>query len=592
MDQLPPELIEQILSHLPTASAITNLSQTCQKLHDVIKKGENSIWHTFAQRQFPSIGADPPWRETAFNLASRARAFDRRAFIARECAPPRDDGSTLVQVHRGHHFGFMPVIDSYNTSAAESGREVLAWGAAGRLRLRTTKGKDVKWSSYSIPDDANPHTDILDLHLLRPRQNRNRFGESILIRRANREIALLNAMPEKDNWVPASKYVVKADTTLDCVDVNQAVDPLLAVCDSKAVQLFPVHTSKETMQADKIVPVEVVSTTKQRKRCAKFMSEDRLAVATQHLEGLQQAPIEIFDISPSGLESVPIAALQIFSAYTAATKAPTGRIGANCLANVTDNPDRGSPLLLSGWSDGLVRLYDLRSGNNPVRAFADAVDDGQIFSLLTIGQERFLAGSHQNACLKVFDMRMDGQVYNYRQTRPIEPPTSSKNGAVSTPSGQSSSRSARGLNIFLALTVHRATQPWQPLPGRQNNARLPRYRGSIYSLSSPSPSSRTVYAGIENHVIQLDFTNTDDWLVNRGKVRNHLDDRPVLNLSCYERPRRGHESTDIVLLRKQRDLEISALKDQDIEPGWDERWKLEQQRTRKGMAASWWQSRS
>lgn len=617
LDALPSELLEYILEHLPTALAITNVARTCRKLYEVVTKGESTIWHHFLQRQFPTIDIDPPYGKAAFDLTSRSRAFDRRAFIARECVPPRLDGDNAVANLRGHHhMGFMPVIDSYERMTEGNNCEVLAWGAAGRLRVRTRRGKEVKWSTYSIEDDVAPHTDILDLHLLRPHQNRNRFGESVLIRRANRELVLMHAMPEADNWVVSSAYKAKTETAIDCLDISRSSNPLLAVCESKSIQLFSVHNGQKQSRADHVVPLETVSTTKQRKRSAKFMTENKLAVSSQHLEGLQQAIIEVFDVSAARASTTPVAALESFSADR---KGPVGRIGANVLATINHNvpsANGGTNLLLSGWSDGLVRVHDLRVGSSPVRTFADPVDDGQIFSILPIGQERFLAGSHQNACLKIFDMRMGGQVYDYRRARnmtlssPKSPtnigPAPRLNPAATTfvPSGSFipdlsqlsiarplPPRSSRGTNIFLALTVHRATQPWQPLPGRQNNARLPRYRGSIYSLSSPSPSSRTVYAGIENHVIQLDFVNTDDLVDNRGGLAEVLDDRPVLNLSCYERPRMGYESTDTVLLRKQLDIDDRSRGSVRSEPGWDERWQLEQQRSRRGMAASWWQGR-
>lgn len=596
LDQLPGEIILQVVQHLSTLSSVASVSQVNRKLHDLVSNNRNPIFQAFVQKQFPTIASRAPWQDAAFDLTSRSRAWDRRAFIARECAPPKDQPSQPPQHFRNQHIGFMPVIDSYQTSAYEDGREVLAWGAAGRLRLRTVKGKSVKWSSWSIPDDASPQTDILDLRLLRPHQNRNTFGESVFIRRANRGLELVNAMPEKDNWVPVHKYLVKADSMVDCVDMNEATEPLLVVCDKEYLQLFPVHSSLEQSRAEKVIPIAKTTTIKQRKRCAKFMSESRIAVAGQNLEGLQQAPIEVFDIGTERLTSTPLNPVESLSVTKSSSTSLPGRIGANVLAKVDSRISENSSdseLLLSGWSDGLVRLYDLRSGQGAIREFADPVDDGQIFSLLPIGQERFLAGSHQNACLKVFDMRMNARVYDYREVA-----SSVAQNVTSSPAAPLSQTSlplpslSREINIFLALTVHHGAQPWRPLPGRQNNARLPRYRGSIYSLSSPSPSSRTVYAGIENHVIQLDFINTDDWTVNRGGVQDQLDERPILNLSCYERPRRGRESTDTVLLRKQTDLEQWSRNTKDVEPGWDERWQLDQRRTRRGMAASWWSGRA
>lgn len=590
IDQLPPEIVLHILSHIPTVTATLNLCSTNKKLWEIYSNGRNAIFNTFVHRSFPSIHSTAPWQEAASRLTSRSRAWDRNAFIARECAPPRDEDENAPRNNRWQNFTYVPVIDSYETPSPAHGqgsKEVLAWGAAGRLRMRTTQGKVVKWSSFKVPDDSIAHTDILNLRLLRPHQNRNTHGESIVIRRANGEIALLNSMPEKDSFATASTYVSKRDTSIDCMAVSDAAEPTIVVCESKSIQLSPVHTDKQENRMDKAVPLAEISTVKQRKRCAQFLTDDRIAIATQHLEGLEQAPIEVFDISPAGLMSQPLVRLQDLVTETSSLR---GRKGANALARVDSSSQSGNDpgnLLLSGWSDGIVRLHDLRRGSGPVRNYTDAVDDGQIFSILPIGQERFLAGSHQNACLKVFDMRMDARVYDYRH---LEGTPRGATQLFETTQGRQRSpigHCGRDINVFLALTVHRASQPWQPLPGRHNNARLPRYRGSIYSLSSPSPSSPTVYAGIQNHVIQLDFVSTDDCVLKRGRAHHVLDQRPILDLSCYERPRKGYESTDTVLLRKQAEWKQCWQSRAEAEAGWDERWRLERQRTRRGMAASW-----
>lgn len=148
----------------------------------------------------------------------------------------------------------------------------------------------------------------------------------------------------------------------------------------------------------------------------------------------------------------------------------------------------------------------------------------------------------------------------------------------------------RDMNIFLALNIPRARRLWEPLPERPD-PNMPRYRGSVYSLSSPSASSPTIYAGIENHVIQMDFVSTDD--VRRsvtsglgiGLSGQTKSSRPVLNLSCYERPQPGYEIFDPILLRKQVDIpgqqsmqhefsNITGDVEHRLEEGWDERWRL------------------
>ena len=584
IDQLPQELLEQILGYLPAIATITNVSQVNQKLYAAVRKGENAIFHDFVKRQFPTIAANPPWQEAAFRLTSRSRAWDRRAFVARECIPPRVEGDERQQNGRGQTFGFMPVIDSFEAASAGQTveREVLAWGAGGRIVSRITEGKAIKWSSFSFPEDDRPENDILDLRLLRPHQNRNNHGESMFIRRANRELALLYWTPGKNDWVIVATYLVPAETAIDCVDLSEDADPLLAVCNSGSIHLFPLHTSKAKNRAESVLLLAGTATTKQRKRCAKFLTNSRIAVAPQYLEGRLPAPIEIFDISPPETPTTHIHALQLLEPNVPSTAHVSGRIGANVLAKIDNrNAANSSELLLSGWSDGVIRIYDLQTGHNPIREFSDPVDDGQIFSILPIGGERFLAGSHQNGCLKTFDMRLDGRVYDYRNT------LLSSQRPVSSGRPKTGQRSERDINIFLAVTTQYGAPASRPLH-LQRGARSSTYRGSLYSLSSPSPSSPTVYVGIENHVIQLDFISFDDLQSNRGGL-NELDDRPVLNLSCYERPRPGHESTDPVLLRKQtwQKEVIKPVKRVQVESEWDERWHMDQLRGPKEKTGSW-----
>lgn len=352
IDKLPPEIILQVLSHLPTISSILVLCLVNKKLHDVLNNEESAIFHDFVHRAFPTIQAHPPWQQAASNLTSRSRAWDRNAFIARECAPPRDEGENALRNNRWQNFAYVPVIDSYWSSGSSHGRdgkEVLAWGAAGRLKVRTTQDKTVKWSCFRIQDDTMAHTDILDLRLLRPHQNRNIHGESILIRRANGEIALLNAMPEKDSFAIATTFVTKGDFAVECMSVSDAAEPLIVVCGKSAMQLSPLHCIEQEHRLDKSVSLTETSTVKQRKRCSQFLTDTHIAVATQHLEGLDQAPIEVFDISPTGLTSTPLVRLQDFTTKASGLR---GRKSANCLARVDVCSQKSSTadgLLLSGW---------------------------------------------------------------------------------------------------------------------------------------------------------------------------------------------------------------------------------------------------
>jgi hypothetical protein len=621
LENLPIEILQQVTGHLPTASAIVNLSLTSKTLHERLAVDDSAIFRQFVQNRFPSISSPPLWKEAARILTSRSRAWDRKAFIASACQPPRDDQFWPTRFEPRQRFGFVPIIDSYeiwDTGAAR--REVLAWGAAGRLRLRITENGTTSWRTWRMPDDHLPQNDILEMRLLKPHQRRMESNEQMIIRRATKEIVKVESGIEGGDILPESRYPsdqflrkAKYSTSpdfVDCMDVSNAIEPILAVCNTKTIQLFPVHSNEAITQPSDTYQLEHKFDCRHRKRCAKFLSTEKLALSVQFLEGRMQSPIDVYHVTPHGLvQDMSTAAHSVHGAEDHRS----GRQCANAIAPLDASASligRAGEVFLSGWSDGIARLHDLRTPLTSVSEYVDTVDDGQILSLLPIGHERFLAGGHHNACLKTFDLRMPGaRAYSYLDaaTPPGQISTSQRifhpRDSDARPSGNDLSTfpREREINIFLSLHIPPVRRLWQPLP-RRVDSRLPRYRGSIYSLSAPSAFSPTVFAGIENEVIQLDFKSTDDVTGARSKFFEHgattANPDNVLNLSCYERPRAGYESTDPVLLRKQIDwpgkknfhtntFRTNNRREGRAEPGWDERWRLATYDRQSGNGLSW-----
>lgn len=136
-----------------------------------------------------------------------------------------------------------------------------------------------------------------------------------------------------------------------------------------------------------------------------------------------------------------------------------------------------------------------------------------------------------------------------------------------------------------------------PPPGLPNSNRRPRfrgpgrslsYRGPIYTMSSPSALSPTIYAGVVDGVFRLDFTSTDDlasdsyqWYEDsialdlNADVNNSpsVPDR-VLELSGYERPEAEDLSTTSKLRSQQPFWDVGG---EDVRnemvTGWDRRWE-------------------
>lgn len=599
LQNLPVEVVQQIIGYLPTASAIINLALTNRKIHTIIAANDYAIFRAFVQGSFPSIKTPLFWKDVARTLTSRSRAWDRRAFIARECFPPSDSVDASEDVTGGWTIGYRPVIDSYETwlgGSWSSRKEVLAWGAAGRLYVRTTKDGSASWNTFRIPHDHRQELDILDVRLLLPHQRENQDEDSIMLRRANHEVIQVETTSKRDSFRQKTRYLPPFGD-ISCLDVSRGENPVLVICDNRSLNLYPVHSSERRARPMHTALVqEHPSNLRDRWRCVKFLSDTTVAVGTQFLQGRERALIYLYDISPSGLSESPLT--ESMSLCEAKHPLP-GRHGANVIIPLDDvhiGSHRTGQIFLSGWTDGVARLHDTRAPGETVAEYVDPVDDGQILSLLAIGHERFLAGSHQNGCLKTFDFRMSGaRAYSYLDARPPRPRPPNTN------SNTSAKQLQRDINIFLTPTINHRERLWRPLP-RHPSHRSQRYRGSVYSLSSPSPSSPTVYAGIENHVLQLDFVSTDDYrshVPGRVDPSLGLEDRSsnqnyVFNFSCYERPRVGRESTDPVLLRKQLNLTGGrrdsigqrALGDHNggfgqKEDGWDERWRLDTYRGRR-----------
>ena len=589
LEDLPPDVVQVIITFLPTASSIINLALTSRKLHTTISVDDSTVWRSFVWARFPTIKSQGPWRSAAIQLTGRSRAWDRRSLVARECWAPLDQTRGVPGNNAAEKFGYVPAIDSYEN---ENRQQVLAWGAAGRIMIRTSDNASLNWNVLKFQDDHVAMNDILDLRILRPNQRKSERQETVIFRRANGEITTLSTSGPQSCKVDA-RYALD-DPIVDCMDVSGARHPLLATCNSEAIRLYHVHSKDKRVNATAVIKLEQDFHLQHRVRAVQFLSEKSIAIGMQRKDGRERAPLMVFDLNRQRPGSDCMAAASIINtsdtvinntgidtsetSLNTCNSTPKGRQSANVIRPLDKIAGNDGKLFLSGWTDGVVRLCDTRSPEGVVSTYHDAVDDGQILSILPVGHEKFLAGSHQNAVLKAFDMRMPGAIsYSYPSYR------------------SSVVESRREVNIFLSVKLPQRRQLWQPLPNQSDTNRtsrnLSRYRGSVYSLSAPTPSSSTVFAGIENHVLQLDFVCTDDLRRGFAEAIPPLSKTPperILNLSAYERPRKNQESTDPVLLRKQVEWQTAlSAQPPDTDNGWDQRWQLQTSERNSRRRGSW-----
>lgn len=213
----------------------------------------------------------------------------------------------------------------------------------------------------------------------------------------------------------------------------------------------------------------------------------------------------------------------------------------------------------------------------------DTVDDSPVYSIHPFGWDHFAVGTGQDALVKLFDMRMpETDAYSYLNARASRTPKpKNKTAKPSRDPLFTPGYSSKNISIFLSHQVH--------VPNRRGRNQTVRYRGPVYALSSPSTSSSTLYAGVENNLVRLDFAATDDltgpsasWYNDNLGLDLSLDgggDDDVLSVACYERPPVEDMDRGIQLLRQESFAkEVSGeagrgKKEGVVMEGWDRRWR-------------------
>lgn len=226
----------------------------------------------------------------------------------------------------------------------------------------------------------------------------------------------------------------------------------------------------------------------------------------------------------------------------------------------------------------MIRLHDIRSPHSYETTYRDTADDHLIYCLQQFGHDHFLAGSGGDALVKIFDLRMD-KTYSYLEAR-----TQDTNTQTSNPTKADRSLGPRK-DFSLFLSAQSSSLLTRNVPRRR---RAGAYRGPIYSMSAPSPSSPTVYTGVVDGVVQLDFASTDDltrpakdWYSHNLDLRinigtRHQPSEEVLNLAGYERPDPDDLTTTSKLRTQHRwfwSPEGPNGLHEALDTGWDRRWE-------------------
>ncbi|KAL8653272.1 MAG: hypothetical protein Q9210_002199 [Variospora velana] len=525
LEDLPPELLAQIVSYAANARTLSCVALTCSKLHKFLQSNEG--YRAFVQRRFPSIQTPPCWKDAAHGLTTLSRAWVRKSIVARCIRPPQDPRRPRIQDQRrprGQTMGYQPVIDSYGIwtdSEWKSRKEVVAWGAGAELIIRVKwMGNGIeeewhtarrnngntaefdqhhhrsKWWTIRDPLVREGQDDITVVKLLKHGQKPLSHCEYIIVGRASGKLDMLSIDTRTpDEWRYETHFITE-EQHIRSASVNSAEEPLLAACiNDRTVAIYSVSVGH-----DFVPPLGKIQVTEPNVSESSwvwytiFLRQDRLAVSI----GPSTEPIQIFDVRPHAISSYRIRAFSIQE------RSKEGGIGLLRTSISSLVPLAGAPegdLFLSGGYDGIIRLHDLRSPTAYVASWTDLVDQfSSIYSLLPVRLGRFLVGGSNHALLKVFDMReVNGTGYSYdRQDHALH---HTQFDVVGDPSANESGHGSGDWNVFLSDRGPDADS----LPNAQRRSNTP-----VYSLSSPNSAWPTIYAGLEGQVVQLELTSVYD----------------------------------------------------------------------------------
>ncbi|KAI9659128.1 MAG: hypothetical protein M1821_002088 [Bathelium mastoideum] len=611
---LPFELLAHVVAHLPTAQDIRVLTLTCRRLKTFI---DREGWRIFTLERFPSIPTPVLWQDAAHALTTLSKSWDRRSLVARYLEPsgaitalPAGNQVQRWKRPRGQTMGYQPIIDSHSEWVGPTWTDqkgLLAWSAGAELVLRIQQTTERaarqwrravsdphrlfcqnRWFTFKSPGSSEGRDDITSLKLLRPTQydTDSNTGEiqHIILGRANGDLRRLELNLSSPGEPQQQVYATRHQNVIS-LDISPSTSPLLATClgDSR-VALYRVYNESRLNEP---VSSIALSNTRQHNRLwlSRFLSAQWLAIGM----GPSKNPLSIYCITPYGIVQSPLHKFgQVQTALD--MENPTSIYAVAPLPSSSAASALPGEVFLSGAFDGKIRLHDLRASGAAQQSYHEPTDDSAVYSLVTLGRERLAAGTARHSVVKFFDLRMTGgRAYHYLDTfastsESFKGELSLRNDNAQRTDGEMSpnleeANEGTGWNLFLnPREMHAA-------PGRGHSTWSSRrsVESPVYSLSMPSSCSPTLFAGVENAVVQLDFASVldrhPDPVHARGikldatgevDIRHTWNPRSdVLNLAMYERM--DGVNGEAMRLKVQQSLES---KDWEIRPSsLDERWK-------------------
>ena len=578
--ELPTELLWQIISHLRLAREILHLSLACKKLHNVISKDGFRI---FVQSRFPSMSIPVPieyagelnefYKSAARSLTTSSKSWDRKAILAYQFLPLSNSKESRFGVRSPQTMGFIPCIDCYDNWFGgdwHDRNEVIACSTGAQFELcinnlsmsedhGSTSNTPIR-RSYDDKEKLDGRDDIVFVKLLHATSKAQEF----LIGRSSMNFERIAYLYDRRKFSRTALFE-SGDKAVKTAAANS--NGLLAAClSTHSIALYSTEVEEGTT-VQPVQEVELVLPDNVQTRSARFLGQDRLAVAF----GNPGTPMRIFDIGNGSLgqgeQVVEASRKSTLRRDNFASTDAESICSLEPLSPLNASGSREGDLFLAGYSDGSTGLYDLRCANPVVAVFKDNVDTSSIYSLMAYGHERFVAGAGRGSLLKFFDLRLPAKKYYAHELMPCSQPVMQNEIPSHTGSccyfHHRMAHDKVGWNLFLR-------------DGRD------RYDSPVYSLSKTSDYSASFFAGIEGKIMKIDLGSIMDRFpdpvlglhhsksnnpeFNRREVRSWASRRKVLRLRMYEHVSRSSEAAK---LRKQRPVDLYS----GVYPGWDERWE-------------------
>uniref|UniRef100_A0A093UTI2 DNA excision repair protein ERCC-8 n=1 Tax=Talaromyces marneffei PM1 TaxID=1077442 RepID=A0A093UTI2_TALMA len=555
---LPSEIIYNIATYLPTVNSLTHLSQTCHRLHKIIT-ADDRVYRLFIRNRFPTLGDVPPyWKDVVQAVTSRSRALDRCAIIARFVVPSnaaRTVGIRDTTRHDRPTIGYRPTVDSYEVWKGgrwQDREDVLAWGAAAEILLRikrTGTGAHETWLRFNDLEHVSSHDDIRGIHLLRPDHQSISVGKQHLIyARASGDVSHIAIDPDDATYHQQQTFVTN-NSEIHSLDLSTGPEPVLAVHSFDGnISLYKTTTKDTTVTPFAQLEGETQEGTP--RHFIKFLAPSRLAVG----HGKVADTIVVSDLAEDHISTHRELTFEDPYHRTLWPRRKA-RVGAIAPLGVDSYGGRAhGEVFLAGWGNSRV--------SNPIYCIQPLHD-------------RFLVGAGSEAVVNVFDLRMHKAYHHYE----------AKSVSSMSPNHESSPKE---FSFFLSH------HPPNVLRHRNYGT----YRGPVYTMSSPSPTSSTVYTGVVDGVVRLDFGSTDDFLdentsnwyqdyldmdgndiskdlsTNRARKNHSTAREKILELSGYERPSPENRSASAKLRSQVPFWSLSETDEKkEKESGWDRRWR-------------------